>query len=70
MENYDKLKQVIQAANPEIMELKFGCETDEGIVFTPAKINKVEIYIEGGGYIIVVSLKTVTTMPLFSIPSQ
>lgn len=24
--NIDKLKQVIQAANPEIMELKFGCE--------------------------------------------
>jgi hypothetical protein len=26
MENYDKLKSVIQAANPEIMELKFGCD--------------------------------------------
>jgi hypothetical protein len=26
MENYDKLKSIIQAANPEIMELKFGCE--------------------------------------------
>ena len=26
MENYDKLKYIIQAANPEIMELKFGCE--------------------------------------------
>lgn len=26
MENYQKLKEVIQAANPEIMELKFGCE--------------------------------------------
>jgi len=26
MKNYDKLKQVIQKANPEIMELKFGCE--------------------------------------------
>ena len=24
--NIDKLKQVIQEANPEIMELKFGCE--------------------------------------------
>ena len=24
--NIDKLKQVIQKANPEIMELKFGCE--------------------------------------------
>jgi hypothetical protein len=26
MSDYDKLKQVIQAANPEIMELKFACE--------------------------------------------
>lgn len=26
MENYEKLKKVIQEANPEIMELKFGCE--------------------------------------------
>lgn len=24
--NIDKLKQVVQAANPEIMELKFGCK--------------------------------------------
>ena len=28
MENYDKLRQVIQEANPEIMKLKFGCEID------------------------------------------
>ena len=30
--NIDKLKQVIQEANPEIMELKFGCqiECDDG----------------------------------------
>lgn len=26
--NIDKLKAVIQAANPEIMELKFGCEVE------------------------------------------
>jgi hypothetical protein len=26
MQNYDKLKAIIQQANPEIMELKFGCE--------------------------------------------
>ncbi|HEX8196373.1 MAG TPA: hypothetical protein VF571_09310 [Pyrinomonadaceae bacterium] len=26
MENYEKLRGVIQQANPEIMELKFGCE--------------------------------------------
>ncbi len=26
MKDYNKLKEVIQAANPEIMELKFGCE--------------------------------------------
>lgn len=26
MTNYDQLKSAIQAANPEIMELKFGCE--------------------------------------------
>lgn len=26
MKNYNKLKQIIQEANPEIMELKFGCE--------------------------------------------
>ena len=26
MTDYEKLKQIIQAANPEIMELKFGCE--------------------------------------------
>lgn len=26
MSDYEKLKQVIQQANPEIMELKFGCE--------------------------------------------
>lgn len=26
MKDYEKLKQVIQQANPEIMELKFGCE--------------------------------------------
>lgn len=30
MENYDKLKQIIQAANPEIMELKFGCKVKFG----------------------------------------
>jgi hypothetical protein len=30
MTNYDQLKQVIQAANPEIMELKFGCEIISG----------------------------------------
>lgn len=27
-EKYDQLKSVIQAANPEIMELKFGCEVE------------------------------------------
>ena len=36
-EKYDQLKQIIQAANPEIMELKFGCrvyiEPDEGSPF-------------------------------------
>ena len=26
MENYEKLIEVIQQANPEIMELKFGCQ--------------------------------------------
>jgi hypothetical protein len=26
MTDYEKLKEVIQQANPEIMELKFGCE--------------------------------------------
>ncbi len=26
MNNYGKLKKIIQEANPEIMELKFGCE--------------------------------------------
>lgn len=35
MENYEKLKEVIQKANPEIMELKFGCEViaPKGSVF-------------------------------------
>jgi hypothetical protein len=51
MNGYDKLKSVIQQANPEIMELKFGCETNEGIVFTPQRGIKVEIYIEGDGRI-------------------
>lgn len=27
-DKYEQLKQVIQAANPEIMELKFGCEVN------------------------------------------
>lgn len=31
MENYEKLKKVIQEANPEIMELKFGCEISTDI---------------------------------------
>src|SRR5918912_3715935 len=35
-DKYEQLKSVIQAVNPEIMELKFGCEVarfaDEGIV--------------------------------------
>lgn len=26
MKNYEQLKQVVQQANPEILELKFGCE--------------------------------------------
>lgn len=28
MKNYQKLKEIIQKANPEIMELKFGCEVE------------------------------------------
>ena len=28
MKNYEQLKQIIQEANPEIMELKFGCEVE------------------------------------------
>ena len=45
MKNYQKLKQTIQEANPEIMELKFGCELlnidDEGIwrVFKIGEVN-------------------------------
>ena len=33
MKSYEQLKAVIQAANPEIMELRFGCEvaTPEGL---------------------------------------
>jgi hypothetical protein len=31
MNNYDQLKKVIQKANPEIMELKFGCEVIHGM---------------------------------------
>lgn len=30
MNNYEKLKKIIQEANPEIMDLKFGCE----VIFT------------------------------------
>jgi hypothetical protein len=30
MENYDKLKSIIQQANPSILELKFGCEIISG----------------------------------------
>src|SRR3990167_6732675 len=29
-DQYQKLKEVIQKANPEIMELKFGCEISNG----------------------------------------
>ncbi len=47
----EQLKAIIQKANPEIMELKFGCETSEGIVFTNQRGLKVEIYIEGDGRI-------------------
>lgn len=32
--NYDKLKQVIKAANPKIMELKFGCELEGGFIYS------------------------------------
>ena len=36
MNKYEKLKQIIQQANPEIMELKFGCVvTYEGSVGIP-----------------------------------
>lgn len=34
MKNYDQLKQVIQEANPGIMDLKFGCEVLKGDVRT------------------------------------
>lgn len=30
LDKYEQLKQVIQRANPEIMELKFGCEVKAG----------------------------------------
>ena len=32
MNNYNKLKEVIQKANPEIMELKFGCEVNVPLI--------------------------------------
>ena len=41
MKNYNKLKEIIQEANPEIMELKFGCEI---LLESP---NELESY-EGG----------------------
>jgi len=41
MKNYNKLKEIIQEANPEIMELKFGCEI---LLKSP---NELESY-EGG----------------------
>lgn len=30
---YEELKKIIQEANPEIMELKFGCVTERGTIF-------------------------------------
>jgi hypothetical protein len=45
MKNYEQLKKVIQEANPEIMELKFGCELidkktgDKNIIFDDYNYN-------------------------------
>lgn len=40
MKNYQKLKQIIQEANPEIMELRFGCEVEcDGIGVWMQKAN-------------------------------
>jgi hypothetical protein len=50
--DYEKLKQVIQQANPEIMELKFGCEVklivrgDSGFIIEklPSEAKQAYIY--------------------------
>jgi hypothetical protein len=45
MTPYEKLKSIIQAANPEIMELKFGCEFE-----FPNSGNKMERWIVTSSY--------------------
>lgn len=45
MNNYEKLKEIIQQANPEIMELKFGCE-----FLFPNSGNKIEHWVVTSSY--------------------
>lgn len=56
MMDYEKLKEVIQQANPEIMELKFGCEVTFGgelhvVIKQPDYYNKNELMTICGQYI-------------------
>jgi hypothetical protein len=46
-DKYEQLKSVIQAANPEIMELKFGCEIDNDSGF----IEKIVADVGDGSYL-------------------
>lgn len=52
MENYEQLKAVIQTANPEIMELKFGCELEGGVTFISVNPKTNEYYILAGNKIL------------------
>ena len=48
-EQYEQLRQVIIKANPDIVELGFGCKTDYGII---TKIKGIELRLDGGrGYV-------------------
>ena len=51
--NIQKLKKVIQEANPEIMELKFGCEFENKIIGKSLKVknNKYLIFGNHQGFI-------------------
>jgi hypothetical protein len=45
MDEYQQLKEVIQKANPEIMELKFGCEVEgyKSVIGRPIRLTDVLI---------------------------
>lgn len=54
MKNYEKLKKIIQDANPKIMELKFGCYVT-GMGYSNSRVCLIDgkdIYLNKGDYCI------------------